>query len=205
MPACRGAESNDVAGSRHTCGVTTDARRPTPADVGDAPTLRRWYWLRSELIEIARRIGVGTSGAKLELADRICAHFEQRPQARPVPRAHTRDALPAHLTGDVMLHEGQRCTQQLRAWMRAQIGSSFSFDAAMREAVHAGGITLHQLVERWHATRAAVSTEIGPQFELNRFSRDWHIDHPGGTHAQMLTEWAVHRNRPREPDATHLT
>jgi len=178
--------------------VSLNEQRPLPAGVRDARTLRRWYWLRSELVEIARGNGVGTSGGKLELTDRICAHFEQRPPAPPAARARSRDALPADLTAGVVLPQGQRCTRRLRTWMRAQVGRAFAFDAPMREAVGAGGITLGDLVGHWHATRGQVSREIGPQFELNRFSRAWHIGHPDGTHAQMLAEWAQHRSRPRD-------
>lgn len=105
--------------------------------------------------------------------------------------------LPADLTPDVVLHEGQRCTQRLRTWMREQVGPTFTFDAPIREAVSARGITLGDLVVRWHATRDRAPGEIAPQFELNRFSRAWQAENPNGTHAQMLADWAKHRGLPR--------
>jgi hypothetical protein len=190
-----------VAGTRHNCEVDLMEQRPAPADVWDAQTLRRWYWLRSELVEIARGLGLSTSGGKLEVAERLCAHFEQRLPAPSPVRPKSRDMLPTDLTPEVMVHEGQRCTQQLRIWMREQVGPAFSFDAPMREAVHAGGITLGDLVDVWRVTRGRGPTQISPQFELNRFSRAWHTDHPNDTHAQMLAAWAEHRNRPRESGA----
>ena len=183
-------------------GVSLEEQRPLPADVADERTLRRWYWLRSELVQIARRIGVGTTGGKLELAERICARLEERPPPPPAVRARSRNALPAALTAEVVLRKGQRCTEQLRTWMRGEVGPTFVFDAPMREAVGAGGITLNELVALWHATRDREPSEIGPQFELNRFSRAWHIDHPNGRHAQMLADWEEHRSRPRGSDTT---
>ena len=87
-------------------------------------------------------------------------------------------------------------------WMRAQVGPAFVFDAPMRAAVGAGGITLRDLVALWHATRGRAPGEIGRQFELNRFSRRWHADNPNGTHARMLAEWAEYRSRPHDPEAT---
>lgn len=82
-------------------------------------------------------------------------------------------------------------------WMHEQVGPAFTFDAPMREAVSSGHITLRDLVARWYATRDRAPGEIAPQFELNRFSREWHAANPQGTHAQMLAAWARHRSLPR--------
>lgn len=169
-----------------------------PGDVRDERTLRRWYWLRSELAEIAQRVGVSPGGAKLELTERIAAHLGGRAAPPRVERSANRDALPSVLSGDTVIPPGQRCTQRLRAWMGERVGPSFSFDGPMRDAVGAGGLTLDELVVRWHETRERPKDEVAPQFELNRFSRSWHDEHPGGTHAQMLEAWRVDRSRPRD-------
>ncbi|MEU7555004.1 hypothetical protein AB0B01_22130 [Streptomyces sp. NPDC044571] len=70
----------------------------------------------------------------------------------------------------------------------------------MRDYVagHAGH-TLAEAVAHWHDTRgrAAEPPEIGAQFELNRFLRDWHTRHPDGTRREALAAWQVHRARPR--------
>lgn len=172
--------------------------RPSPGEVRDESTLRRWYWLRSELVDIARARGVSTGGAKLELTERIAAHLSEREAPASAKRSPRVDALPTVLRGDTVIRPGQRCTQQLREWMRSQVGPSFSFDAPMRDAVAAEGLTLDELVARWYGTRHRPKGEVAPQFELNRFSRVWHAEHPDGSHAQMLKAWQAHRSRPRD-------
>lgn len=174
------------------------ATRPDPADVQDEATLRRWYWLTTELRGMARALGIRTGGAKIELTERIAARLAGRPSPPPAPRAATRDALPSVLTGTTLIAPRQRCTQRLRAWMEERIGASFAFDGPMREAVAAGGITLDELVDRWHRTRDRHPSAVAPQFELNAFARTWHAENPGRSHRQMLEAWSRHRTTPRD-------
>lgn len=69
----------------------------------------------------------------------------------------------------------------------------------MREFIAAGaGRTLGEAVEHWRATRTGPPRAIGPQFELNRFSRDWHRSHPEGTPKERQEAWAQHRSLPAD-------
>jgi hypothetical protein len=70
----------------------------------------------------------------------------------------------------------------------------------MRDFIATGaGRTLDHAVEHWHATRDRPEggREIAPQFELNRFVREWHTTNPGGTHREALAAWREHRARPK--------
>ena len=119
------------------------------------------------------------------------------PSPRRSPRARaTGGALPEPLTPATVLPPGQPCTQQLRAWLRAQAGPGFRFDGPVRGVI-AGGCTLAEALATWRATRDRPPAEIGAQFELNRFLRQWRAANPGGSHRQALDAWAEHRSRPR--------
>jgi hypothetical protein len=183
--------------------MTVPETRPRPHDVNDETTLRRWYWLRAELVEIARRVGAPTSEAKLDLLEQIAARLSARtpPPRRARPRSG--DTLPPAITARAVIHPGQRCTQALRMWMRSQVGPRFAFDAPMRDAVATGGITAGDLVGLWHSSRDRALEEPSTQFELNRYARQWHAAHPGGSHAEMLAGWRAHRSSPRDPTAPH--
>ncbi|WP_408647198.1 hypothetical protein [Tessaracoccus coleopterorum] len=75
---------------------------------------------------------------------------------------------------------GQRCSQYLRAWFEAHLGTGFSFDAPMRAFLaEADGVrTLGDALAHYRATRGE-RAGIGSQFEFNRFTRAWHASHPG--------------------------
>lgn len=50
----------------------------------------------------------------------------------------------------------------------------------------------------WAATRNLDRREIGAQFELNRFTREWHELNPTGDRDQALAAWQAHRALPIE-------
>ncbi|MEM6480086.1 MAG: SAP domain-containing protein, partial [Pseudomonadota bacterium] len=54
--------------------VMTKTAKPHIAEIRSAVELRRWYWLKTELVDQAKALGLATSGGKFEILDRI-AHF----------------------------------------------------------------------------------------------------------------------------------
>ncbi|GAT69964.1 cytoplasmic protein [Planomonospora sphaerica] len=174
-------------------------RRPALTSDLTGRELLRWYWRKDELVSFARRIGVGTGGGKQELTARLAAALDGEPFTEPRTTARRPSAprLPEPLTEDTVLPEGQRCSQQLRAFFQQRIGPAFHFDAAMRDFVATGaGRTLGEAVTHWHATRDAGRPAIGAQFELNRFLREWHAAHPGAGRRAALQAWREHRSLP---------
>ena len=158
---------------------------------------RRWYWLREELVAFARVLGVSPAGSKRELADRIADALAGRP-IRRVTTARTGVQLEGPLTESTVIPVGQRSTQLLREWFEERIGPRFRFDATMREYLAGGGATLGDAVAHWHASRGGGPKPLEPQFELNRFTRAWHAEHPGGTRDELLAAWRVYRALPVE-------
>ncbi len=174
--------------------------RPALTERLSGAELRRWYWLRSELVVLARSLGVSAAGGKIELTDRLCAVLDGRPPKPPAPRRTAGAQLSGPLDDQTVIPPGQRCSEHLRQFFLARVGPSFWFDAAMRGFIGARvGHTLGEAVQHWSATRTVDGPpDIAPQFELNRFSRDWHRDHPGGTRRDLAAAWRAHRSLPIE-------
>ena len=170
--------------------------RPPIESIDSEDELRRWYWLRSELAQLARVLGVSTAGTKLELTERLADTLGGRPTKAPT-RHVAGPQLAGPLDGATVIPEGQRCTQQLRAYFTAAVGPGFRFDAPMREFISAGGATLDQAVEHWHLTRERGPADIAPQFEYNRFTREWRASNPDGDREALLAAWWEQRNAPR--------
>ena len=177
------------------------APRPALSPALTGAELRRWYWLRAELAAFARELGLSSTGAKSELTERIAAALDHAPPPAPPARPASVDEAREPLSGSTRLPPHQRCTQTMRRWFVAELGTGFRFDAAMRAYVAEGGHTLDEAVAHWRATRNAPPAPIGAQFELNRFSRGWYAEHPGSTHAEMLAGWRRHRSQPRADNA----
>ena len=177
-------------------------QRPPLTSALSGAELLRWYWLKEELIAAARALGVSPGGGKRELTARLAAALDGVPMPAPAvgPVAGGRSGvrpLSGPLTRESVIPRGQRCTEHLRRFLVAEVGPGFRFDAAMRRFVAEGaGRTLGEAVDHWHATRSEPRGEIAPQFELNRFIRDWHRAHPDGRRSDALAAWRAHRALP---------
>lgn len=160
--------------------------------------LRRWYWTRAELATFARSVGASAGGGKDDLTQRLAdlldGHEPREPPRTALPTGHLQEPL----TGATVIPRGQRCSQPVREWFRREIGGHFRFDQAMRDffATNDGTATLHDAVQHWHRTRSRTPNPIGSQFELNRFARRWHAEHPGTDRQQLLAAWREYRALP---------
>lgn len=167
-----------------------------------ADEFRRWYYLKAELTTFARELGLATGGSKESVADRIArALCGDEP-----PRGETVDTVRGggpQLEGPVsratVIPPGQRSSQVLREFFTAEVGPSFRFDAAMRDVVAKGaGKTLGDALDHWWASRNRDEAPIGPQFELNRFTREWWRTNPGGSRDELRAAWLAYRNQPSD-------
>ncbi|KRC62459.1 hypothetical protein ASE14_01065 [Agromyces sp. Root81] len=161
----------------------------------------RWYWLKEELGPFACSLGIRATGSKEAIAARISAALDGKPAPREVStRRSSSPQLSGPLSESTVVPTGQRCSQVLRAWFSARLGDQFRFDGPMRDffAAADGTTTLGDAERVWHETRDRGPDEIGGQFELNRFTRHWHEQNPGGSREQLMRAWAAYRDTPMD-------
>lgn len=151
-----------------------------------------------ELLHVARSLALPTTGGKQLLTERIAAALDGTEFVEPAPRQARAKQLSGQLSAETVIPRGQRCSQVVRAWFTEQVGPGFHFDEPLREFFRTtdGTDTLASALAHWHATRHTAPKRIGPQFEYNRFTRDWYIKNPGGTREQLLDAWQAYRARP---------
>lgn len=162
--------------------------------------LLRWYYLRAELVDFARQIGISTAGGKKELTDRLVAALDGQPIPPPTRVTRSTSApLEGELSLDSVIPPGQRCSQQLREFFVGQVGTQFRFDAAMRSFIaDQSGATLGDAVNHWHRTRSDAPAPPAEQFELNRFTRQWYLEHPHGSREDLRRDWLIYRDTPTD-------
>ncbi len=157
---------------------------------------RRWYWTMAELQPFARLLGVSATGRKAAIAERIAARLGDRPPPEPSERTRRGPQLTGELSMRTQIPPGQRSSNELRAFFEREIGAGFRFNGHMRSFLLAGGTRLAQAVDHWHATVGTPLPRQSESLEFNRFTKDWHRAHPGGTNAECRAAWAVHRATP---------
>jgi hypothetical protein len=179
--------------------TTTDSQRPRLSRDLPGSEFLRWYWLKDELIEFARALGVRATGGKELLARRLAATLDGLPFTEPAQeRSAGSRQLSGQLTASTVIPKGQRCSQAVRGWFIEQVGEPFGFDGEMRAffADADGTQTLQDALDHYHATRGQGQKDIGSQFEYNRFTRAWHRTHPDGSREELLEAWQDYRSRP---------
>ena len=179
--------------------TSSSSERPPLTPELPGPELLRWYWLKEELTQFARTLGIRTTGSKQILTQRIAAYLDGRIFTEPtVARPAPSTQLSGTLTGDMMIPVGQRCSQVVRGWFLEQLGPSFRFDKAMRGffARTDGTQTLADALDHWYATRNMQQQEPAAQFEYNRFTQSWYKLHPNGSRQELLAAWRAYRNQP---------
>jgi len=192
-------------------GVSEPSPREARPELGPGLTgaeLKRWYWLRAELADLAHRLGVSAAGSKDELTARLVAALDREsPPSNPITprRTSAGPQLSGVLTPETVIPPGQRSSQALRRFFEERVGPSFRFDGAMRAFIRDHpGATLGDALAHWRATRSSAGpgqpggSAIAPQFELNRFTRQWYLDHPGGTRAELRAAWQTYRETPTD-------
>ena len=79
------------AGTQTWCVDTTEPEQRPSLEPGLTESeLRRWYWLRAELVVLARELGTSTAGSKEELTARIADVLAGRRPRPPTRRERTR-------------------------------------------------------------------------------------------------------------------
>lgn len=186
--------------SRRLISVTDpNSRRPALSRGLTGAELQRWYWLKDELTEFARSLGIRTTGGKSLLTQRIAAALDGLPFTEPAQRrTGSTTQLSGALTASTLIPRGQRCSQVVRAWFAEQLGGPFRFDGEMRAffANTDGTQTLQDALDHYHATRDREPNGIDAQFEYNRFTRAWHSEHRDGSREELLEAWRDYRRRP---------
>jgi hypothetical protein len=160
--------------------------------------LRRWYWLKSELLLMCRALGLPTTGSKPELTERVAAALDKNPIPLAV-RSKRAAVMPDTFTLATVIQPGWRCSPALGAFMRDHGGTSFRFNAAVRDFIHTqAGRTLADAVEcfRQSIGPTAPARPIIPQNEYNQHTRDFYAAHPGATREQVLAAWKARRGQP---------
>ncbi len=166
------------------------------------------YWLKAELINFCREQGIAATGSKKALEERIETFISLGIKTKALPKKETGDRdskKPITRDTPVVNYKNDAATRQ---FFVEQIGPSFRFNAYLRQFtdrknVIDKNVTYGDLVEGWMREEArkndpSFKTEIGDQFEYNRFTRDFFASEKGKTRADAIAAWNIVKEAPGE-------
>jgi hypothetical protein len=166
-------------------------------------SFKAYYWLKLELQHYCRANGLSSSGSKQEIAERIEAYLLTGEILQPA-RKKIEKAAKGSLSLDTIISENHRCSQDVRAFFTSVIGKSFHFSTFIQNYLkNNAGKTYRDVVAAWHEEETRKKDpkyrkEIAPQFEYNRFIRDYFADsiNAGKSRNDAIEAWNVIKKLP---------
>ncbi len=188
-------------------------RRPKISDIVSGTELKRWYWLKKELADQAKTIGVKSTGAKFDILERI-AHFLDTgetiwPGDKAAVKTSTFDWHSELLTRNTLITDSYKNSQNVRRFFKQEIGSDFKFTIAFMDWIKTNvGQSLGSAIEEYHAQKKQMrtpgfKTDIKPHNQFNQYTRDILDYAPGMKMSDVRRIWALKRAQP-VPDGRHV-
>ena len=185
-----------------------NTQRPDFSEISSGAEFNRWYWLKSELVDLCKTTGLPYSGSKFELRDRIMYALDndgkllprvaqQRPQSR---FNWAREKLDL----DTLITDNVSFGPNFRNFMKAQIGTKLSCHSDIMDWVKAHpGKTLGEAVLQWQYLE---QRKEDPQFRrniaahnmLSQYVRDFLADQEGASFKMALACWKRKRQLPTD-------
>lgn len=145
------------------------------------PDFKNFYWLKKELVDFCRSYGINQSGGKLEITERIAAFLQNGKidfnHTKPIKTSKF-DWHHSPLTLNTLI------TAHVRAFFTKEIGTHFRINVPFIEWMRTNlEKTLKDAIEEWYRIKTVekdknYKREIAPQFEYNRYIRDFLTDNP---------------------------
>jgi len=179
-------------------------KRPDLNSAISPDDFQSFYWLKNELASFCRANGISASGCKIEIAARIeqfLATGKVIPASRNPVVTSNFDWKNTELHLNTKITDNYKNTENVRAFMTLHIGSHFKFNTVfMNWAKANAGKSLADAIDEWnriytlHKNKEHKSV-IAPQFEFNRYIRDFMADNPGKTRAAAIYFWKLKRQQ----------
>ena len=191
----------------------TSGRKPKLKVGMSLVDFRDYYWLKDELIELARQLGLPTHGYKPALSARIeqslggePAHPESKSKSKILKQSRDSDKPLTRETRVINF----KSDAKTREFFKSQIGPEFHFTYHVNQFRLANqgvpGLTYGQLVDEWIAERdrrrsSSYQAPLAEHGKYNHFIRDFFADtaNKGKSLGDAAAAWNAIKNRRGEP------
>ncbi len=180
-----------------------DSRPPLDKDISPRD-FEEFYWLKKELHSFCKAEGLPSTGSKRELATRILSYLKtgEKPKrySSKTSRPRSRfDWSKEVLSPATIITDNYSNTENVRSFFTHHIGPGFRFRVPfMRWMKDNTGKTLGDAMEAWQVIEQSLksgSKEIAPQFEYNRYLRDFCQDNPDLSRDIGIKLWKIKKQR----------
>ena len=136
---------------------------------------KEYYFLKEELKDFCRSDGLKVGGSKEDLEKRVVHYLATGEELKePKVRQSSKETV-TEISLDSKLGENFKCSEDKRAFFENEIGSGFKFKVKFQKWLKANPEkTYRDAVAAYHEIQNSdEKTEIGKQFQYNRYIRDF--------------------------------
>ena len=192
---------------------SSNETRPAIGLISSSTELRRWYWLKTNLVACAKQHGLKTTGGKFQILDRICHFLDTGEKTWPgdasAKVASDFDWHKEPLSPETIITDSYKNSQNVRRFFTSQVGSGFKFNIEFMAWMRANvGNTLGDAVVEYKAMKVR---EADPDFQsviadhnqFNQYTRDFLDHHPEMGMEEVRKYWALKTKLPSN-DGRHI-
>jgi len=158
-----------------------------------------FYWLKKELVNFCKILEISTSGGKIEIANRISHYISTGKVIKPekLNIKSTFNWNNEKLTRTTILTDNYKNGESVRCFFINEIGNHFSFNVIFMKWIKENiGKTLGDAILEWNKINEFKKdknniSDIAPQFEYNRYMRDFLKDNSALSRKEAMKYWKL--------------
>lgn len=159
---------------------------------------QNFYWLKKELVQFCKEIGINSDGWKLEIHERIVEYLSNNViQKRPEKIVKKKADDVNELRLDMVVTESFKRSPKTTAFFKSN-DSRFHYSVRLNQFVrdNIGKITYQDIINEWKdefekKKQGFKTTPALPQCEYNQFIKDYLADNEGRKFKYAVEAWNV--------------
>lgn len=181
--------------------------RPEIKEIKTGDELKRWYWLKQELVDFCKKKQLSYVGSKFEILERIAVALDKgvvkteniSPTAKPTSKFVWSKSL---LSLNTVITDSYTNGQNARKFFKQHCGDKFHFSIPFMDFMKKNcGKTLQDAINEWHRLNEQskdkkFKSEIPEGNQYNKYIRDFFADNPSMTIKQARHFWKLKRSLP---------
>lgn len=181
-------------------------KRPEIITIKTGKELKRWYWLKEELVAYCKQNAIDYAGGKFTILERIANKLDGK---KVISKKNTKAVSVfnwhgATLTPNTIITDNYKNSQNARRFFKSHCGEKFHFSIPFMHWMKANtGKKLKDAVIEWKRLQKATSNKtfksvIPAHNQYNQYLRDFFADNPSKTLEDARHYWKLKRQLPLE-------
>jgi hypothetical protein len=181
--------------------------RPDINEIKTGEELKRWYWLKQELVDFCKKSQLSYVGAKFDILDRIAIALDKGvANADVIPKSAKPTSKflwsKSPLSLDTVITDSYTNGQNTRNFFKQHCGEKFHFSIPFMDFMKKNcGKTLRDAIDEWHRLNKQkkdknYKSDIPEGNQYNKYIRDFFADNPNMTIKDARHFWKLKRQLP---------